>query len=123
MTPREAFELGFLRRCAEAGLSAEQTEALVKTAMIKAADPFSLAAMLGSKGMSMLGNVGGLALGLGLLAPPAAGYLAGRVASKATEPEIDVEDLKKQELIDEYRRLAARARASLAIRKRREQTS
>jgi len=56
-----------------------------------------------------------------LFGPLALGGLAGYGVSKATDvDEEDVEDIKKQELIDEYKRQADRLRQSKALREYRE---
>jgi hypothetical protein len=97
VTNEEAFRLGFLAHCAEVGLSPEQVAE--KSAFAKQA----------SFGSAVGWGLGAAGAGLAL-APPALGYLGGYTLARADADDINPEDVKKQELIAEYRRLAARAR-------------
>lgn len=111
MTAQEAFRLGFFACCAEKGLPPEAVSALCKRADV-------LSTLGGG-----LGQLGGLALGGLLLAPPAAGYMAGWAGAKAQEDDVTPEDFKKQELIAEYRRLAARIRHARRLRQEQEEAA
>lgn len=117
MTSREAFKIGFLKRCAEDGLTLAQTKAAadkaaelleaypgkpVKQALLDSAFSVGLPVALGAP----------LVLGGGL------GYALGRMTDIDDK---DVEEAKTQELIDEYTRQtsllgAARNRSSMADR-------
>lgn len=119
LTPREAFKVGFLRRCADSGLSVEETHQAVKQAMemVKSAvvpqfisdigkdaitAPYraGTAALAGTA--STLGNYG---LGALLLGPAALGAAGGYGLSRLTDiDDTDVDAIKKRELIDEYYR-------------------
>jgi len=116
MLPQEAFKLGFLARCVEEGLSPEQTHNLAK----QAADCFSKQAFMdfvnnplkatvdtGKSTIDLAKSTIPLAM-LGLAAPPAIGGLAAYMSNKATDVDdaAAVEDVKKQELIDTYRRMS-----------------
>lgn len=121
MLPQEAFKLGFLARCVEEGLSPEQTHNLAK----QAADCFNKSASLpipfgdflsnpfkatidtGKSTVDLAKSTIPLAM-LGLAAPPAIGGLAAYMSNKATDVDdaAAVEDVKKQELIDTYKRMA-----------------
>lgn len=116
MRPQEAFKLGFLARCVEEGLSPEQTHALAK----QAADCFTKQAFLdflnnpakatvdtGKSTVDLLKGSIPLALAAAAV-PPAVGGLAAYMANSATDVDDNsaVEDVKKQELIDNYKRMA-----------------
>lgn len=107
LTDREAFRLGFLLRCAEEQLSPVQIRERIKAAAIENYLPGAGAA----KTVAGLGLMGGVA-GLGLSA--AAGAGGGWLAAKATEPDMDAEDAKMQELIAAYRQQAEQARRTAA---------
>lgn len=93
MSPREAFKEGFARRCAEEGLTPEQVDARIE----KAASIWS----------NLVQNHGTqLALG----APLALGAAGGYAAHHLTSNDIDEEDVRKQELIDELRQWTRRAK-------------
>lgn len=116
MRPHEAFKLGFLARCVEEGLSPDQTHALAK----QAADCCTKQAFLDflnnpakatvDTGKSTLDLVKGSLplLGLAAAAPPVAGALTAYLTNSATDVDdaAAVEDVKKQELIDNYKRMA-----------------
>ena len=106
MNALESFKFGFISRCIEDGLTSTQEMAqLVKSA-------------IGLGGLGVLDSVGGLAtgamdlakeygpIGLGVLAagPPIAGYMGGRMLAGGTDvDDFDVDDVKRKELINEYK--------------------
>ena len=96
MDARAAFKLGFLTKCAEDGLSADEIQARMQ----KAAEGFwSKALELGYKAPAAL-MIGALPLGFG----------AGYALSDFTEPPAETaEDIKQRELLAAYRRAADRA--------------
>lgn len=113
MNKSQAFKLGFLSRCVEEGLTVEQTRALVKVGVEKVA--------LVKEIVSGLSNLGQTALGMGvpiaLAAPPILGGVAGYAAGKLSDvDDTDAAEIKKQELISEYKRQAERLRRQRAIR-------
>lgn len=111
---REKFKVGFLRKCADAGLTIEETHAAVKkaTAFVKQSAVDVLPDVLQEPYRQLMGAGGHVLKGMGdyglsaaLLAPAAAGGLAGYGLSRATDvDDTDVKAIKQQELIDEYRR-------------------
>lgn len=112
LTEREQFKLGFLKTCAQRGLSLEETHEAVKRAL---AEPQEKQASLGGALTSILQPVGNLAtwggktLGTGLLLAPVGigamgGYLAGRGRGGLTDE--DINEAKKHELIAAYHRAA-----------------
>ena len=117
MQKHEAFKLGFLARCVEEGLSPEQTCALAKQAeWPEWATPagffkqvFSPVKTIADTGKSVVdlakSSVLPLAtLGVGL--PMGAGALAAYLQNKATDVSAnDVEDVKRQELLQTYQRM------------------
>ena len=124
LTPRQEFKVSFLQKCAEAGLTYEETvgvaEDLLAT-MQKQAFGFKdiigipktiidttrsgigltgdLAKIVGTAGLAGLGVTGG------------AGALGGYTAARMTDTnDEDVDDLKQREKIETYRRLAQQLR-------------
>lgn len=111
---RQAFKIGFLRKCADAGLTIEETHAVVKqaTAMVKqsAVDmlpdilqkPYE--ALVGAGGHA-LKNVADYGMTGALLGPAVLGAGLGYGAGAMGDvDDTDVKALKQQELIDEYHR-------------------
>jgi hypothetical protein len=103
MTDREAFKFGFLLRCADEHLSPEQIRERVKLAYGPALGAAATAGKLG---------LGALGLGIPLAALGGAGV--GYVGAKITDPPVDPDEAKKQELIAAYRQQADRARRTAA---------
>lgn len=111
MDARQAFKIGFLRKCADAGLSIEETKEAVKQAkeLVKAADIRDLIMKPYQAGIDILTDAGktGVNFGLGAaaLAPIVAGGGIGYGLSRLTDvDDTDVKAIKQQELIDEYHR-------------------
>lgn len=105
LTAKEAFKVGFLSRCADMGLNDEETHELVKKAL-----DLGIGSALGA-----LGTLAEKPLSFGLtaamIAPPAIGAGMGYGLSQLTDADdTDVDELRKSELIDEYRRLADQIR-------------
>ncbi len=111
LTPRQAFKFGFLLRCAERGLSREQTKECIKEAGAIMAKQADLADTIGSvlqgaKNLGVYGLAGSAAGGLG----------AGYGLAQLTEPQSDPEEIKQQELIATYKQQVDRIRRSMAAR-------
>ena len=119
----EAFKLGVLSEFASHGLSVEDMRERVKRASDaldavaavptdeQAEEQSSMDKESWDKLMDMLRTGSITALGTLALAPPALGAAAGVAHSKLTDvDEDDVDTIKRKELIDEYRRQAARLR-------------
>lgn len=110
LTAREAFKVGFLGRCAEEGLSAEQIAERVKLA----GDKF--ASFLGGLG-SAAGSVLSTGIPLAIAAPVALGGVAGYGLSRMTDiDDTDVAEIKNNELLDTYAAETARLRRQKAVR-------
>lgn len=106
MTHREAFKAGFLLGCADLGLSGPETAELTKTAaafLLKDAGLSDTATQAAGSGLNILKQVG-----IGL--PIAAGAGVGYLAHKALHPDVDADDVRKHELIQELRHFARQAR-------------
>jgi hypothetical protein len=121
LSAREAFKAGFLARCVDDRLSPEETEKRAAAAlalMDKAAG--AVAGALGKGydlGKSLIGGAIGYGLPAALAAPPIAGGLAGYGLARATDvDDTDVAEVKDREVLDEYRRQAARLRRQTAVR-------
>lgn len=125
MEPRLAFKVGFLRKCAELGLTRTETLAAVKLARAQLATaaanaqvkealtelvsrPLEAAYDVGGHLLKSLGNLG---LATAIAGPPVLGAGLGYGLSRATDiSDEDVDAVKKRELIDEYLRQAQRLR-------------
>jgi hypothetical protein len=113
LTPCEAFQIGFLTRCADEALTGTQ----VRTRIEKAASFIEKRAINLTEGLANLGGMGfNTALSLGIAAPVGLGVLGGVLANKATEDSISDEDVQKRELIDELKHWARRAREQRRMR-------
>lgn len=105
MSPKEAFKVGFMLRCADEGLAPGDVEDRIQKA----------AGLMQKQGIfdNALGHIGG-ALGtagmMGLAAPIALGGLGGYFLNKTREANVDEEDVRTRELISELRTLAHRAK-------------
>ena len=96
MTPREAFKLGFLQKCAADGLSDEDILERIRNAKFLAGDPEL------HKQASVLGNLGNVGIGAALLAPPLLGMAGGGMLAHATNADYDADEAKKREELAEY---------------------
>jgi hypothetical protein len=116
LTERQAFKVGFIGRCLEAGLTVEQMHDRVKEAAVKLAGVSEL-----------LGDAAGGAVRWGvplaLAAPPILGGLAGYGAAQLSDiDDTDVNEIKQRETINEYeqqRERLERERQARMLRTRR----
>ena len=121
LSKQAAFKLGFLTQCVEKGLSISEMRERVKAAGDSLAQFEKQGDSVMAELMSALGTGGKYALTAGLLAPPAVGAMGGYFHSKLSDvDEEDVGDVKKEELIDEYRRQAQRLRQTKELRQYRD---
>jgi len=130
LSPQEAFKLGFLSNCVEKGLSIAQMREEVKKASAQLDDMDKEAAFdwFAPERGAIVDDVGDIAKDIGRtalitlgLAPPALGATAGILHSRVSDvDDEDVDDIKKNELADEYRRQAQRLRQSARMRDYRE---
>lgn len=119
---KSAFKAGFLLRCAEEGLDLDQMEQRLEKLEKTASDAATIGSVLGYP-LGALGNVasglGRIGLDVGTTAliggPILAGGLMGYGASKL-RPKPNPEDIKHDELRNEYLRLADQARRKTLIR-------
>lgn len=146
MTQEQAFKAGFLLRCAEEGLTIDETHARVKQAIAevkmgrnvlgieKTAFIPQVAGALGSLG-SNVGRLGGslisavpglLSTGamIGIGAPVAAGAGTGYLAARLTKTENKdaLEEAKHDEILGEYERLAEEAKRRALLKRIQAQT-
>jgi hypothetical protein len=115
MTPQEAFKLGFLARCVEENLSqgkiAEVSEAFNKEA-----------SGLVSQIIDSAKDAGKLMTGAAIAAPPGIGMLGAYFANKASDlNNLDIDEIKKRELLDEYARSADKLETQAALRRYKQQ--
>lgn len=111
LTEREAFKVGFMLRCADEGLSPAQTQDRVEKAahFLKRANvsplvPSGLSHLVPQDPIRFKAMVNA-----SLAVPMALGAVGGYGAHKMTASDIDEEDVRKQELIDELRHWTRRA--------------
>lgn len=112
LAQRQAFRRGFLSKCAEAGLTAAQVAELAKTAaaLLRGEKTAFDLSMLWNNPVysglgSLAGSLGSVALPAALVGPPVLGGLAGYGLAKATDmDDTSVQEVQKQETIDELRR-------------------
>lgn len=113
---RQAFKAGFLEKCAANGLTREETLAAIqKTAgfldwlktIAKGVGTGAGALWSGAAKPLMWGAIG---------APPAIGAAVGYGLGSSDVDEDDIEDAKKREQIDEYKRQAERLLAKNRLR-------
>lgn len=120
MNAREAFKFGFISRCIEDGLTSPAAihDRLTKTAVLSLSDVTAVPKGIWG-GIKDIGKAG-LGVGaLGIVAPALLGAAGGTLAAKMTDvDDRDVDELKNQEVIEEYRRQAERLRRAGEIRKR-----
>lgn len=95
MDARAAFKLGFLTKCAEDGVTPEELQLRIKTAVGLGETALNLAYKVPTALM-----IGALPVGFG------AGYALGDFTAPPAET---AEDIKQKELLAAYRRAAARA--------------
>jgi hypothetical protein len=116
LTDEQAFKVGFLKKCAEDGLTIDETKQRVKLAihvLQKAKEKQAIfgletAQELAGKGLGLATTTAPLLL---LGGPMAAGGLAGYAAAKGLHGNKDVvEEAKGDEIVGEYERLADEAR-------------
>ena len=129
LTDLETFKAGFLTRCVEEGISTDEALSRVKSASARL-DAMEKQADIPGYGMlrDLLKGIAGVATPVvskatdlvsaaGIFGPPILGGAAGYGVSKMTDvDEEDVDDIKKEELVDEYRRQANKLRQSKALR-------
>ncbi len=109
LTPRENFKFAFLSRCIESGITTpEEIHETVK----KALDELDTPTEKQAGGLfDLAGDIGGWTLAGLAAAPPVIGAGLGYAAARAGDvDDADVEEVKRQEVIDELRRQAKRLR-------------
>lgn len=118
LSAQDAFKVGFLARCAADGVPHDQILPLVKTAQEKFAGLTDLLAKGVGLGGKALGAVAGWGVPLAVLAPPALGAAAGYGLARATDiDDTDVDEIKDNELLGEYRRQTDQLNRDSVIRR------
>lgn len=110
MNSQDAYKIGFLLRCAEEGLTPEQTEQRIKTASMAKTAVLGLEAAGNMVGKTVSAAGKGLlsalrtAGWLTVVAPPVAGMAGGYMLAKSKNDTFDIEEAKKDEELAEYYR-------------------
>ena len=105
MTPQEAFKVGFLIRCAEEGLTPQQTEERIeKTAAAIKQGKIGDWMPSPSTFTDPLKWIANKALLAGIVAPPAVGAAGGWALANAQDDEYNVDEAKKEEELAAYYR-------------------
>lgn len=139
-TPEQIIKIGFLLKCAEDGLTIEETHARVKAAisMLKEGSPAGIIGAIMSgvygagkdvvntagKAISAVPALAELGLTVGLGAPIVAGGAGGYAAAKLTgdNDKRVLEEAKQDEVASEYERLAEEARRRTLLKRIQAQT-
>lgn len=108
MTPREIFKFGFLLRCADAGMTIEQTHELAKQ-LLQEKRAFDYLNPLKELATYPITTIGTALAGSGIL-----GAAGGYTAAKMTDDDADPEEAKAQELVAAYKQYAEQARRNAA---------
>lgn len=106
MTPQDNFRYGFLMSCAQQGLTPDQVREVVKTA----SEHLRKEANVGRSLAALWAKLPLAIAGYGLMGSAGVGALGGHALAKATEDELDPEEVRRQELLATYRQQAERAR-------------
>ena len=119
LTDKQAFNFGFLSRCAEEGLTTEQSRDRIKLAhFVLDREKAATGSVIGD----ILGKIHGAGMGglaLSGLAGAGIGYGLGNMGRGMRDPK----ELKMEELADAYRQHAERARRATERRRRRRNVS
>ena len=111
LNDREAFKAGFLKRCADEGLSREETISLAKQANEQVTKQAYGPLLDAIKGVA--GTAYGVGLPIAAFGPAALGVGGAYAYAKATDSDdTDVESVRKQELAELYRSHAKKIRES-----------
>ena len=115
MTPKEAFKIGFMHKCATDGLTSDQTLERIRHAkaaaviaavadgdMTKEGEGFGIIGELLGGGKDLMSWGWNTAWPLALTAPPIAGALSGKVLADAQDDTYDEDEARKRELIAAY---------------------
>jgi hypothetical protein len=102
MTPKEAFKIGFLEKCAEAALSPEETLARIKHAQ------FMVKSGLGETLVNFLSNLFSTAWPAALVVPPVAGLAGGAMLAQAQNDDYQEEEAQRRELVGAYDRAVSK---------------
>lgn len=109
----ERFKLGFLKRCSALGMTPGESRQVALSALTLLNGVLEKQAGGALDALQNLGMIGG---GLAIAAPPilggAVGYGLGRLADVG---DLDVDEAKTREKIDELQRLAIKARHNRAM--------
>ena len=102
MDARQAFKQGVIAACIEQGhTTPQQIVGVIKTALVGDI----------KDAVGLLGDTAAIAIPAALAIPPLIGYGGGLAAGKATsDSELNVKDIQRQELINEYKRSTERLR-------------
>lgn len=96
MDDKDAFKFGFLLRCAQEGLTPQQTrERIEKTAALSKE---------GWNPLKPVGTLGRGALLAALVGPPVLGTLGGYTLATTSDDSYDIDEAKKEEELAEYYR-------------------
>jgi hypothetical protein len=120
---REAFKVGFLARCAETGMSPQQMLQTVKEAQEKLAFIGGMVDKAVDLGRGAVTTAAGWGLPLALAAPPALGGVIGYGLGRAADiDDLDVQDIREQELLNEYARQTSKLQRDKQVKDYQKQT-
>lgn len=118
LTEQEQFRFDMLSRFVQLGLTPTEVQGRVKAATQLVKQAFGVSGLL-----SLLATAPLQATGYGLAGSAALGGLAGHLAGRVTDQDIDPEEARRQELIGVYAQQAERARRNAARIRYRQQNA
>ena len=118
LSAQDAFKVGFLARCAADGIPHDRILPLIKQAQEKFAGLSDLVGKGIGLGGTVLGTAAGWGIPLAAIAPPALGAAAGYGLARATDiDDTDVDEIKDNELLGEYRRQTEQLKRDSLVRR------
>jgi hypothetical protein len=112
LSNEQIFKVGFLMKCAEQGLTIEETHTRIKVALAHIKQAFLGPIGAAASALTPLAAAG--AIGLPILAGGTTGYLAAKATGADGKSMVD--EAKKDEIAAEYKRLAEEAKRRTKIK-------
>ncbi len=113
MNTKEAYKIGFMLKCAELGQDPEKAARdLIKVSFFGLGPAISGAGHIASAVLSKWP----LALALGTIPPVAGGAFIGSQLADATDPPVNIDEIKAEETQREYEEAIRRLRSNLRSR-------
>jgi len=114
MTPKEAFKIGFLEKCAEDGLSNEEIVKRIRNSKMLVKLAYNQPGWVDDTGQGLLdlsSNIFNKVWPLILAGPPLLGAAGGYMLAKARGDSYDKDEAKTREIIGSYQQALTRLHA------------